>query len=107
MPLRGLRDDGAAVAGAIAVFVLLDFSVVAEYWPVFLQGLGITVSLTITVILIAGVLAIPVALARLSKSRWLRWPADLFVEVIRATPLMLQLTYIYYVFPGIGIRLSR
>lgn len=85
---------------------LLDLDVVRDYWAVFLQGLGITVTLTITVILLAGGLAIPIALARMSPSRVLRWPADLYVEFIRATPLILQLIYIYYVLPAAGIRLS-
>jgi len=85
---------------------LLDLDVVRDYWAVFLQGLGITVSLTATVIVLAGVLAIPIALARMSPSRLLRWPADLYVEFIRATPLILQLIYIYYVLPAAGIRLS-
>jgi len=85
---------------------LLDLDVVRDYWKVFLEGLGITVSLTAVVIVLAGVLAVPVALARLSPSRWLRWPADVYVEFIRATPLILQLIYIYYVLPAAGIRLS-
>jgi His/Glu/Gln/Arg/opine family amino acid ABC transporter permease subunit len=85
---------------------LLDLSIVAEYWPVFLKGLGITVSLTATVILLAGLTAVPIALARLSASRLLRWPADVYVEFIRATPLILQLIYIYYVLPAAGIRLE-
>jgi polar amino acid transport system permease protein len=85
---------------------LLDLDVVRDYWKVFLEGLGITVSLTGVVILLAGILAIPVALARLSPSRWLRWPADVYVEFIRATPLILQLIYIYYVLPAAGIRLT-
>jgi His/Glu/Gln/Arg/opine family amino acid ABC transporter permease subunit len=85
---------------------LLDLDVVRDYWAVFLQGLAITVSLTATVIVLAGLLAIPIALARMSPSRLLRWPADLYVEFIRATPLILQLIYIYYVLPAAGIRLS-
>lgn len=65
-----------------------------------------TTFLTVVVIVLAGVLAIPLALARLSASRWVRWPADFFVEIIRATPLILQLIYIYYVLPSAGIRLE-
>jgi His/Glu/Gln/Arg/opine family amino acid ABC transporter permease subunit len=85
---------------------LFDPSVVWEYRWVLLRGLLITTMLTGIVIILAGVLAIPVALARMSPRRWLRWPADLFVEVVRATPLILQLVYIYYVLPSIGIRLE-
>ncbi|MBB3772563.1 polar amino acid transport system permease protein [Angulomicrobium tetraedrale] len=85
---------------------LLDFSVVHDYGSVFLQGLAVTTFLTVVVILLAGVLAIPIALARLSPRRWIRWPADFYVEFIRATPLILQLIYIYYVLPSAGIRLE-
>src|SRR5215213_991633 len=85
---------------------LFDPSVVWEYRWVLLRGLLVTTLLTGVVITLAGVLAIPVALARMSRRRWVRWPADFFVEVVRATPLILQLVYIYYVLPSIGIRLE-
>jgi len=85
---------------------LFDPTVVWEYRWVLLRGLMITTMLTGIVITLAGALAIPVALARMSLRRWLRWPADFFVEVVRATPLILQLVYIYYVLPSIGIRLE-
>ncbi|MBP0438370.1 amino acid ABC transporter permease [Tianweitania sediminis] len=83
-----------------------DFGVVAEFWPVFLRGLGMTVFLTVVVIILAGILAVPLALARLSGKRWLRLLAGAYVEFIRATPLILQLIYIYYVLPMAGIRLD-
>jgi len=85
---------------------LFDPLVVWEYRWVLLRGLMITTMLTGIVITLAGALAIPVALARISLRWWLRWPADFFVEVVRATPLILQLVYIYYVLPSIGIRLE-
>jgi His/Glu/Gln/Arg/opine family amino acid ABC transporter permease subunit len=85
---------------------LFDFTVVQDYGSVFLRGLLVTVLLTIVVILLAGVLAIPLALARLAKSGWFRWPATVFVEFIRTTPLILQLIYLYYVLPSAGLKLD-
>ena len=85
---------------------LFDPAVVWEYRWVLLRGLLVTTMLTGIVITLAGALAIPVALARMSRRRWLRFPADFFVEVVRATPLILQLIYIYYVLPSVGIRLE-
>lgn len=85
---------------------LLDLDVIRDYWPVFLHGLGITVLLTAVVITLAGVLGVPIALARLSTNPWVRRPIDLYVELIRATPLILQLIYIYYVLPAAGVRLN-
>ncbi len=84
---------------------LLNLEVAQDYLGVLLQGLWITVALTLSVIVMSAVLAIPVALARMSPSRLIRLPVDAYVEVIRATPLLLQLTYIYYVLPSIGILL--
>ena len=86
---------------------LLNFEVAQEYLGVLLQGLAVTVYLTLIVIVMSAVLAIPVALARMSSSRLIRLPVDAYVEVARATPLLLQLIYIYYVLPSIGIRLPQ
>jgi His/Glu/Gln/Arg/opine family amino acid ABC transporter permease subunit len=85
---------------------LFDFTVVQDYSSVFLRGLLVTVFLTAVVIVLAGLLAIPLALARLANAMWIRWPATFFVELIRSTPLILQLIYIYYVLPSAGIKLD-
>jgi polar amino acid transport system permease protein len=85
---------------------LLNLDIVRDYSWVLLKGLGVTTLLTVVVILISLVVAIPVALGRMSKLRLIRYPVSIYVEVIRAKPLLLQLTYIYYVFPSIGIRLD-
>jgi len=85
---------------------LLNFEVLSEYGGALLAGLALTVELTFIVILLALVLAIPVALMRLSPNLALRTLAGIYVEVIRGTPLLLQLVYIYYVLPSIGINLN-
>src|SRR5262245_45728247 len=84
---------------------LLNLAVAQDYIGVLLQGLAVTVALTLIVITLSGVLAIPVALARMSHSPLIRIPIDAYVEIARATPLLLQLIYIYYVLPSVGIRL--
>jgi ectoine/hydroxyectoine ABC transporter permease protein EhuD len=71
-----------------------------------LAGLSITVILTLIVIVLALILGLAVALARLYGPRSLRWAVASYVEVIRGTPLLLQLIYIYYVLPEVGIRLN-
>ena len=47
-----------------------------------------------------------VALAGMSRITPLRWVIKAYIEIIRGTPLLLQLIYIYYVLPEIGIRLA-
>ena len=55
---------------------------------------------------IALVIGMALALARIARLAWVRIPAVLFVELIRGSPLILQLFYIYYVFPLLGLRLA-
>src|SRR5207342_2070366 len=71
-----------------------------------LGGLLITVELTMVVIVLSLVFALAVALAGMSRIAPLRWLVKSYVEVIRGTPLLLQLIYVYYVLPEIGIRLN-
>jgi len=71
-------------------------------------GTKITVSLTFASMAVALVIGLVLALARLSSRRLLlALPATAFVEVIRGSPLLLQLFYIFYVFPFFGLRLGK
>lgn len=58
----------------------------------------------------AFVLGVPlgllVALMRLSPLAFLRAPAAAYVELLRGTPLLVQIFFIYFVLPGVGIRLN-
>ena len=85
---------------------LLDLSVARQYIGVLLQGLELTVGLALAVLMLSLVFAIPVSLARMSRSPLIRVPIDAYVELMRTTPLLLQLVYIYYVLPQAGIRLG-
>jgi His/Glu/Gln/Arg/opine family amino acid ABC transporter permease subunit len=71
-----------------------------------LGGLLITVELTFVVIALSLIFALFVALAGMSRVTPLRWLVKSYLEVIRGTPLILQLIYVYYVLPSIGIRLG-
>ncbi|MDG3576764.1 amino acid ABC transporter permease [Rhizobium sp. YJ-22] len=85
---------------------LLNLSVVAEYYPVLLRGFGMTILMTLIVITLSLTLAIPVALSRMSGNFLVRLVGGTYVELLRGTPLVLQLVYIYFVLPGVGIRLD-
>ena len=71
-----------------------------------LAGLRTTVILTAVIMALALVLALPVALARMSHLIVLRYPATFFVQVFRGTPVLLQLFYLYYVLPFLGVKLD-
>lgn len=84
----------------------LDFSVIEFATPIFLSGLGNTVMFCSISIVAGFFLAVAVALCRLSRRRFLQWPAVGFVEVIRNTPFLVQAFIVYFAFPSLGIRLD-
>ena len=71
-----------------------------------LSGLLLTIELTLIVIVLSLVWGLMVALGRMYGPAPLRWTLASYVEVMRGTPFLLQLIYIYYVLPEIGIRLD-
>jgi polar amino acid transport system permease protein len=87
------------------VFAFFDFSHALEYLPDLLQGALISVELTFAVMALSLVFGLIVALARMARLRWIRIVATTYVEIIRGTPCLLQLFYIYFVLPAFGVRL--
>jgi polar amino acid transport system permease protein len=78
-----------------------------DWLPILLEGTEITIFLTIVSMALGLVLGVPIALARLDKKGSYTYKAATFLlEVIRGTPLILQLYYLFYVLPLIGIRLN-
>ena len=73
-----------------------------EYWQVFLlQGLKNTLILTCISVSLGTLLGAVVALLRMSKSRIIRFLVSLYIEVIRGTPILLQLYIFYFVLPNV------
>jgi His/Glu/Gln/Arg/opine family amino acid ABC transporter permease subunit len=85
----------------------LDWSVVWEGRWLLLEGAAMTVFLTVTTMLLAIPGGLVLATLRLSTVAPLRWIATAFVEFFRATPLVLQIYWAYYVLPLlVDLRLS-
>lgn len=72
--------------------------------PLLLEGLGITLSLTIIAALVGTLLGLLAALARISRNPLLTLPASGYVTLFRGTPLLLQLLFIYGALPQLGLR---
>jgi His/Glu/Gln/Arg/opine family amino acid ABC transporter permease subunit len=65
-------------------------------------GLIATVAVSLISILLSLPLATGLALGRLSRIRWIKWPSVAFIEVVRALPLLLLIFYINLRFPGLN-----
>jgi polar amino acid transport system substrate-binding protein len=83
-----------------------DFSdsafVYTEYLKLLGKGAWYTVMLTVLSFVVAVLLGMPVALARMYGPRWLRFLATLYVELFRGLPVMLILVFIYFALPAVG-----
>ena len=73
------------------------FQKVWKYIDLFEQGLVCTVSLSFLTVLFGFIIALFLALCRLSKVKPLRFLAAVYVEFFRATPLLVQIFLVYYV----------
>jgi len=77
----------------------IDVVLIAQNFDRFLYGALITLQLTVISLIIGGVLAIPLAIARTSKNPFINAPVWMFTYTFRGTPLLVQTYLIYY---GLG-----
>ncbi|MGE5483813.1 MAG: amino acid ABC transporter permease [Ignavibacteriales bacterium] len=75
--------------------------------PYLLEGAVITIELSAVSLAIGFLLGLPLSLGRTYGPRPLRYLCTAYIEVIRGTPMLVQLFLIYYGLPDLGIRLDR
>ena len=78
-----------------------------EILPSLLHGAVTTLEVFALVLLLSIPLGILIAFAMQLKWKPLNWFIHIYIWVRRGTPLLLQLIFIYYVLPSVGIRLDR
>ena len=83
-----------------------DYAAVLAYWPTLLYGVGITLELTAFGTMLGVGLGIFFAWGRTNGPAWLRAIAAIYVELIRNTPFLIQLFFIFFGLPALGLTLS-
>lgn len=84
-----------------------DFSSLADYGPVLAKGVAITVELIVVGGALGVGLGIVCAWAKALGPRWLRPIVSAYVELIRNTPFLIQLFFIFFGLPAIGVGLTE
>lgn len=74
--------------------------------PTLLAGLKLTLIITLVAAILAALLGLVFAILRRSSNPLIAQPIGFFLEFIRGTPLLVQLYFIFYVLPDLGIVLS-
>lgn len=86
--------------------MLAPWATALSYMPAFLGALWLTTAMSVLAFALAFLLGVLGALARRSRIRALRFVGTAYVEVIRNTPVLLQLFMIYFALPESGVRLD-
>ena len=92
--------------------IQLDFGAVLAEWPILLLGVGWTTALTLSAVLVGTSLGILCAWVRARgfgdgvAPGWLKAVVGGYVEAIRNTPFIIQLFFIFFGLPAIGVKMS-
>ncbi|MFU0841739.1 MAG: ABC transmembrane type-1 domain-containing protein [Burkholderia sp.] len=78
-----------------------DFSLILHSLPLLLKGAGVTLEITAMAVGLGLVIGLFTGLAELAKTPLLRIPAKVYVDVIRGTPLLIQIFIIYFALPNL------
>ncbi|MGD9845563.1 MAG: amino acid ABC transporter permease [Variibacter sp.] len=79
---------------------------IVDSLPLFLQGLANTFKLALTTLLFSTVVAVIFGLMSISRFRLVRWTARSLVEFVRAIPLVVNLLFVYFGAPLVGVPLD-
>lgn len=82
------------------------FLVVIKYAPKFDQAVILTLELSVFSILLGTVIGLIVTSLKLTKFKWLQKIAYAYISIVRGTPLLLQLYFIFFGLPLIGLEFS-
>ncbi|HSV61531.1 MAG TPA: ABC transporter permease subunit [Variovorax sp.] len=74
----------------------MDYQLMIDSLPLLWRGALLTAELFIVAMLLATLIAIPLAIARVQPAWWLRWPVEAFSQVFRGTPMLVQIFIVYY-----------
>lgn len=84
----------------------LDFGAVLQEWPLLARGVAWTLALTAASATLGLAVAIACAWLRVEGAVPVRWAVAAYVEAIRNTPFIVQLFFVFFGLPALGVKLS-
>ncbi len=84
-----------------------NFRVIWEYMPLFLTGVKATFLISIVSIILALATGSIACACRISSIKAIKYPAISYIEIIRSTPLLVQIYFLYFGLPTLGIRVPE
>ena len=84
-----------------------DFSGFGIYAGMLARGVGVTLGLTAVSTVLGGLVGIAGASVSVAGPRWARAVVATYVELIRNTPFIVQLFFVFFGLPALGIRIDE
>ena len=79
----------------------MDFSFINDYYLSYIQGAGVTILISFMALLFGCIVGLVACVCKISNKSVLKWIANVYIEVIRDTPLLVQVMIMAYGFPMI------
>lgn len=96
---------GFVIVGMLLLHIQPSY--IAQHYNIILQGAGTTIAVSLASIAIATLLALAGSIARLSPNSIAQGISGFYVSLIRGTPLLIQIYFIYLGLPQIGQQISN
>ncbi len=77
----------------------LDIDFLMQYYKYFLKGTGVTLSVSLFGVIFGTIVGVFLSLLKLSNNKILKGIATSYIELVRGTPLLVQIYIVYYGFP--------
>ena len=82
----------------------MDFSRLNGYYNLLFEGLGVTISISIIGVILGLMLVLLICLMKMSNFKILKLIGSAYVQILRGTPLLVQVYIVYYGLPQFGIQ---
>jgi polar amino acid transport system permease protein len=86
--------------------IQFDFGAVLAEWPLLVKGVAFTIALTAVSALVGVLVGIACAWVRVYGKGLTKWIVSSYVELIRNTPFIVQLFFIFFGLPSLGVKLT-
>ena len=85
--------------------MIIDFSLILKSIPYVLSGLPYTLGISLLSFMVGNILAIILAFMRMSQKPWLKYPARVYISIMRGVPMLVVLFILYFGLPYVGVQL--
>ena len=85
--------------------MIIDFQLIFKSIPYVLSGLPYTLGISILSFIVGNLFAILLAFMRMSQKSWLRYPARIYISIMRGVPMLVVLFILYFGLPYVGVQL--